>query len=89
MTSKKGKKAWLENYEAPKLYSIAPAFQQALGVTYCANGPDAGGGSGACNVGFDATGTPSDPNACSAGPGATVGPGHGHSPCGPGFSAHA
>ncbi|MBW2609862.1 MAG: hypothetical protein JRC68_05925 [Deltaproteobacteria bacterium] len=89
MTSKKDKKPWLENYEAPKLYSIAPEFQQALGITYCASGPDAGGGAGACDVGTGATGTPGEPNACSVGPGAAVGPGHGNSPCGPGFSAHA
>jgi len=89
MRSKKKSPTWPAEYEPPKVFSIETAFQQALGVTYCSLGTDASGGTGSCSPGSSADGTPTDPNACAPGAGAMTGPGHGSSPCGPGFSAEA
>jgi hypothetical protein len=89
MSLKKKKETWPKAYEPPRLYHINTGIQQALGVTYCSTGYDAAGGGGVCNSGYTATGDPHDPNACSIGHGAKVGPGHGNSPCGPGISACA
>ncbi|MEW6077756.1 MAG: hypothetical protein AB1724_08095 [Thermodesulfobacteriota bacterium] len=90
MTIKKGQMDWPREYESPQLIHIQTAYQQALGVSYCSPlGNNAGGGSGSCSTGSSASGTPTDPNACSAGNSATVGPGNGNSPCGPGSGARA
>lgn len=89
MPSKKRKEPWPEAYESPRLYHIHTGIQQALGVTYCSAGYDASGGAGVCGAGYTASGDPQDPNACSIGHGAKIGPGQGSSPCGPGISACA
>ena len=87
MSSKKKDGPWPETYERPQVYSVQTAFQQAMGITFCTSGTVAGGGSGSCGMGSDATGTPSEPNACSPGSSAMIGPGQGSSPCGAGHSA--
>ncbi|MBC8431705.1 MAG: hypothetical protein H8D96_07270 [Desulfobacterales bacterium] len=80
---------WPVEYETPRVFNVDTAFQQALGITFCSTGTSAGGGSGSCSSGYDATGTPNDPNACATGALAMIGPGHGMSPCGHGFNAQA
>lgn len=89
MKIKKEGLEWPAAYESPRIHHIKTAFQQALGITPCGPGINASGGAGSCSMGTDATGTPDDPNACAPGDQATVGPGHGTSPCGPGHSAMA
>jgi hypothetical protein len=90
MKPKKESLPWPADYEGPKIININTAFQQALGVTLCSPvGSGAGGASGSCSAGVDASGTPTDPNACSNGAAASVGPGKGNSPCGQGVSASA
>ena len=82
-------KKWPAVYEPPRVHHIETAFQQAMGVTYCASGIDASGGGGSCATGTSASGTPGEPNACQNGSMANVGPGGGNSPCGVGTSACA
>jgi hypothetical protein len=89
MTAKKKDLPWPETYERPEIVSVHTAFQQAMGITYCASGTTAGGGSGSCGMGSNATGTPGEPGACKPGASAKIGPGGGNSPCSPGQSACA
>jgi hypothetical protein len=80
---------WPAVYEPPKVHHIETAYQQAMGITYCAAGLNASGGQGSCATGTSATGLPGEPNACQNGNMASVGPGGGNSPCGAGTSANA
>ena len=89
MKNKTKKPAWPAEYEAPRLLHVKTAFEQALGVTQCSLGNTASGGTGSCTLGSTASGTPTEPNACMSGYQATIGPGSGNSPCGPGFQAKA
>ena len=61
MGPKKKSLNWPAEYETPRVFKIDTAFQQALGVTYCTSGLNAGGGSGSCANGTNATGSPTDP----------------------------
>ncbi|MFC1863246.1 hypothetical protein ACFL1Z_04750 [Thermodesulfobacteriota bacterium] len=83
MSSKKPNTPWSKDYEAPKLFSISGGFQQALGISTCANGTNANGGRGACNTGESASGTTGEPNACASGYSASGSMGGGYS-CGMG-----
>ncbi|MDY6855149.1 MAG: hypothetical protein SWO11_10675 [Thermodesulfobacteriota bacterium] len=87
-TTEKERK-WPAVYEPPRVHHIETAYQQAMGITYCAAGTGAGGGEGTCTTGGSATGLPGEPNACQNGSMAHVGPGGGNSPCGAGASACA
>ncbi len=62
----KKKYQWPLGYEAPGVYNIDTAFQQALGITICAAGDKAEGGSGSCGPGNKADGG-GEPGACAAG----------------------
>jgi hypothetical protein len=83
MKKKKRDLNWPVEYEAPKVFHIQTALQQALGVTLCGTGTDASGVPGACSAGYSASAT--DPNACAVGSDAGGGPGHG-TPCGHGIN---
>lgn len=88
MKRKKETPEWPGVYEAPKVFHIETAFQQALGVTMCSTGMNASGGAGSCSTGWYATGA-GQPNSCSNGGKAMEGPGHGSSPCGHGWDPSA
>jgi len=60
----KKKHQWPVEYEAPEVYNIDTAFQQALGVTGCLSGNKADGGPGSCGPGNKADGAP---GSCAAG----------------------
>lgn len=88
MRPKKRSSNWPDAYEAPRVYHIDTAFQQALGVTMCSSGTTASGAPGACTGGA-AAGGGGYPHGCIDGLTAWDGPsmGIGMDACGSGGEA--